>query len=81
MICKGKSIANTGACIQYGWDHEKGAEVVHSQHLAGTDPKEITAEFQLVQEENTRCQRNTLSFILSPTLEDGKNFRRHNWGN
>lgn len=73
MIGKGKSIAHTGASIEYGWNQEKGADVVFSQHVAGNDAKQITEEFKLVQEQNVRCQKNTLSFVLSPTREDGKN--------
>lgn len=73
MIGKGKSIAHTGASMEYGWNQEKGADVVFSQHLAGNDAKQITEEFKLVQEQNVRCQKNTLSFVLSPTREDGKN--------
>lgn len=73
MIGKGKSIAHTGASIEYGWNQEKEADVVFSQHLAGNDAKQITEEFKLVQEQNVRCQKNTLGFVLSPTREDGKN--------
>ncbi len=80
MIGKGTSIAHTGTSIEYGWNQEKDAEIVFSQHLAGTDPQEITEEFRLIQEENTRCQKNTLSFILSPTQEDGKNLSTEQLG-
>ena len=80
MIGKGKSIAHTGACMEYGWNQEKNAEVVFSQHLAGNNPQQITEEFKLIQEENTRCQKNTLSFILSPTPEDGKNLTKQQLG-
>lgn len=72
MIGKGKSIAHTGASISYGWNQDKGAEIVHSQHLIGDNPREITQEFRLVQEMNTRTKNNTLSFVLSPTIEDGQ---------
>ena len=58
--------------MQYGWNQEKDAEVVYSKHLAGETPKEITAEFKIIQDQNTRCTNNTLSFVLSPTIEDGK---------
>lgn len=73
MIGKGKSIAHTGASMQYGWNQEKNAEVVFSQHLAGDNPQQVTEEFKLIQEQNTRCQKNTLSFVLSPTPKDGTN--------
>jgi hypothetical protein len=80
MIGKGKSIAHTGACMEYGWNQEKDAEVVFSQHLAGNNPQQVTEEFKLIQEENTRCQKNTLSFILSPTREDGRNLTKRQLG-
>tara|TARA_R110000765_G_scaffold24919_2_gene62004 strand:+ start:2618 stop:3487 length:870 start_codon:yes stop_codon:yes gene_type:complete len=80
MIGKGTSIAHTGTSIDYGWNQEKDAEIVFSQHLAGNSPQEITEEFRLIQEENTRCQKNTLSFILSPTQEDGRNLSKQQLG-
>ncbi|WP_373519700.1 relaxase/mobilization nuclease domain-containing protein [Pricia sp.] len=76
MIGKGRSIAHTGASIGYGWNQEKDAEVVYSQHLAGNDAKQITEEFKIIQEQNARCQKNTLSFVLSPTREDGRNLTK-----
>jgi len=80
MIGKGASIAHTGTSIEYGWNQEKDAEIVFSQHLAGTDPQQITEEFKLIQEQNTRCQKNTLSFILSPIPEEGKNLSKEQLG-
>lgn len=72
MIAKGKSISHTGASMSYGWNQEKNTEVVYSQHLAGDNPKEVTDEFKIIQEQNERTKNNTLSFVLSPTVEDGK---------
>jgi len=72
MIGKGKSISHTGASMSYGWNQEKDAEVVFKQHLAGDNPKEVTEEFKIIQEQNRRTKNNTLSFVLSPTVEDGK---------
>ena len=80
MIGKGTSISHTGTSIDYGWNQEKDSEIVFSQHLAGNSPREITEEFKLIQEENTRCQKNTLSFILSPTQEDGRNLSKEQLG-
>lgn len=80
MIGKGKAVGNTGANIDYGLDKEKDAEIVFSQHLAGDNAQQITDEFRLIQEQNTRCQKNTLSFILSPTREDGKNLTKERLG-
>ncbi|MCX2678892.1 relaxase/mobilization nuclease domain-containing protein [Galbibacter sp. EGI 63066] len=76
MIGKGSSIAHTRASMQYGWNQEKDAEVVYRQHLCGENPKEITKEFQTVQQTNARCRKNTLSFVLSPTIEDGQRLKQ-----
>ncbi|HDZ05503.1 MULTISPECIES: relaxase/mobilization nuclease domain-containing protein [Maribacter] len=80
MIGKGKAVGNTRANIDYGLDKEKDAEIVFSQHLAGDNAQQITEEFRLIQEQNTRCQKNSLSFILSPTREDGKNLTKERLG-
>ena len=72
MIGKGKSISHTGASMEYGWNQEKDAEIVFQQYLYGESPKEITKEFGLLQDQNHNCKKNTLSFVISPTIEDGK---------
>lgn len=75
MIGKGKSISHTAASISYGWNQEKDAEVVLQKHLVGENPNEITQEFQRIQELNTHCNRNTLSFVISPTVNDGQKLK------
>lgn len=72
MIGKGKAISHTKVSIEYGWNQEKDAEIVFKQNLAGETPKEITNEFKIIQSMNENCNRNTFSFIISPTIEDGK---------
>ena len=72
MIGKGKSIAHTRASVAYGMKQEKEFEVILKEFLSGDNPSEIAEEFRLVQEQNQRCTKNTLSFVLSPTIEDGK---------
>jgi len=71
MIGKGSSISHTKASMRYGWNQEKDADVVFRQHLTGQNPSEITREFKLIQEQNYNCKKNTFSFVLSPTIEDG----------
>jgi len=75
MIGKGKSISHTRASMMYGWNQEKEAEIIFSQNLAGDNPAEITKEFRFIQDQNINCQKNTLSFVLSPTIEDGKSLK------
>ncbi|WP_026913682.1 relaxase/mobilization nuclease domain-containing protein [Christiangramia portivictoriae] len=73
MIGKGQSISRTQASIAYGWNQEKDAEVVLKQYLAGDTPEQITDEFKIIQSQNDRCIKNTMSFVVSPTVKDGKN--------
>ncbi len=75
MIGKGHAISSTGASLSYGWNQEKEAEVVLKEHLAGDTPAEITEEFRIIQSQNQRCTNNTLSFVVSPTIEDGKHLK------
>jgi hypothetical protein len=75
MIGIGKSISHTGASMGYGWNQEKDAKVVHREHLAGDNPKELTQEFKIIQSQNHRCKKNTLSFVLSPTIKDGQELK------
>ena len=72
MIGIGKSISHTRASISYGWNQEKEAEIIYKEHLMGETPREIAQEFKIIQDQNCRCKNNTLSFVLSPTVEDGK---------
>ena len=80
MIGKGKSISHTGASMSYGWNQEKDAEVVFKQELFGENPKEITREFKSVQGLNVNCDKNTLSFVLSPTISDGQKLNKKELG-
>lgn len=75
MIGKGKAISHTSASIAYGWNQEKNAEIVFKQHLVGENPNDITKEFELVQAQNYHCKNNTFSFVISPTIEDGKKLK------
>lgn len=72
MIGKGKSISHTRASMSYGWNQEKDAKIVLKEFLHGDSPAEITKEFKMLQDQNHNCTKNTLSFILSPTIEDGR---------
>ncbi|MBZ9632578.1 relaxase/mobilization nuclease domain-containing protein [Salegentibacter sp. LM13S] len=77
MIGKGHAISGTRVSISYGWNQEKEAEVVLREHLAGETPAEIAEEFRIIQSQNERCINNTLSFIVSPTIEDGKDLSKN----
>ncbi len=76
MIGKGKSIAHTQASMSYGMNQEKDAEVVLKEYLYSDTPKDITKEFEIIQDQNHNCTKNTLSFVLSPTIKDGQNLEK-----
>ena len=76
MIGKGKSIAHTKASMAYGWNQEKDAEIILKEFLHGDSPAEITKEFKMLQDQNYHCTKNTLSFVISPTIEDGKKLNK-----
>ena len=67
--------------MRYGNNPEKEAELVYSDLIVGENAEEITEEFKAVQMLNQNCERNTLSFILSPTVRDGENLSNRELGN
>lgn len=71
MIGKAKSITHTAASLEYAMSREQG-EVLDKHFLTGENPKDIEKEMQVFQQLNGRCKNNTLSFVLSPSIEDGK---------
>lgn len=60
MIGLGKSIAYTAHSMGYGWNQEKGAEVVYTEHLVPENPWEIIQEFKIIQQQNHLCHNNLL---------------------
>ncbi|RXG11310.1 relaxase/mobilization nuclease-like protein [Leeuwenhoekiella aestuarii] len=72
MIGKGSSISSTLGALRYGNNQEKEAKQIYSNLITGETAQEITQEFKAVQALNQNCERNTLSFILSPTVSDGE---------
>lgn len=80
MVAQANSISNTKAALLYGDDLNKDAEIVYSNYLHSQTPIEISKEFKLFQDQNTNCKRNTFSFILSPTIEDGRKMNESDFG-
>ncbi len=80
MIGKGSAISSTLGALRYGNDPEKQAELVYSDLVVGDTAEEITQEFKAVQALNQNCERNTLSFVLSPTVTDGAQMNTEDLG-
>ena len=71
MIGRGNSIKHTGQALAYAGDKLQAVEI-DRQYVHGESPTAIAREFAIFQDLNTRCEKNTLAFVLSPTIEDGK---------
>ena len=71
MISKAKSIRGSAQAIDYIMnDKENGKAVILDKHgIVGEKGDEILKEFRLLQASNTRCQKNTISIVISPSDE------------
>ncbi len=70
MIGKGKAVSHTAESLGYAMEKDK-AEVLEKTYLVGETPEEIEKEMKTFQNLNGRCENNTFSFVLSPSIEDG----------
>ena len=71
MVSKAKSIKGSSASIQYiQSDKELGdALELDRNGIISDDPNEIMDEFRFMQEANEKCQKNTISIVISPSDE------------
>ena len=72
MISKAKSCPGGTALFQYVVNEEKGYELLRSR-LSGETPKELYSDMSIFQNQNLRCTNNTISIVLSPTIQDSMN--------
>ncbi len=70
MIGKAKSISHISNAVNYARNKIKAEEICRNR-LVGETGTEIAKEFRVFRNLNARCQRNSFSFVLSPTIEDG----------
>jgi hypothetical protein len=70
MIGKAKSISHVSNAINYAKNKIKAVEINRNK-VIGETGKEIAKEFRVFQNLNSRCNRNSFSFVLSPSIEDG----------
>lgn len=71
MIGKARSCPGGTALFQYVVNEEKGYELLRNG-LSGITPKELYSDMSVFQQQNLRCTNNTISIVLSPTIQDGK---------
>lgn len=70
MIGKGKSIAHISQAVDYALKKDK-AEVLEMKGVFATNGKEIETQFDAIGANSERLKNKGMSFVLSPTPEDG----------
>ncbi|MEK6510639.1 relaxase/mobilization nuclease domain-containing protein [Myroides odoratimimus] len=71
MIAKAKTCIGGTALFNYVINPNKGYELVRN-NLSGETPKDMFQTMQILQNQNSRCKNNTISIVISPTIEDSK---------
>lgn len=71
MISKAKSCPGGTALFNYVVNEKKGYELLRN-NLSGITPKNMFSDMTIIQQQNSRCKNNTISMVLSPTIEDSK---------
>lgn len=71
MIGKASACPGGTALFNYVISDEKGYELTRNG-LSGTTPKELYDDMYIIQKQNSRCNNNTISIVISPTVDDGK---------
>ena len=70
MIGKAKSISHIANAINYAKNKKDAVEISRNK-VIGETGREIAKEFRVFQNLNARCERNSFSVVLSPTIPDG----------
>lgn len=71
MIGKGKSISHTRQAVDYVVRKEN-AEILDKHDISGSNGAEVAKDFNRFQQFNGRCQNHTMSFVISPGINDGQ---------
>jgi hypothetical protein len=80
MIGKGKSISHTSNAITYAMNKPKAIEIKRNL-LVGETGRKMAQEFRMFQNLNARCQCNTFSFVLSPSIPVGNELTNQEYAN
>lgn len=71
MIGKASACPGGTALFNYVISDKKGYELTRNG-LSGTTPKELYEDMNIIQKQNLRCSNNTISIVISPSVDDGK---------
>lgn len=80
MIATGASISHGGTLVNYLLQEAKDAKIVFTNGLESEDPNQIWQEMKLDHMRHS-VKNDTLSFVISPTREESKNFTMEDWLN
>lgn len=80
MIGKGKSITHTRSLMDYVQSRDQAIELDRNL-LIGETPLEMSNEFKMFQNLNSRCSKNSFSFVISPSVKDGKTLSQDDYKN
>ena len=69
MIGIAKSCTGGTALFNYVVNDTKGYELLRN-NISGITPKEMYSDLSILQQQNLRCKNNTISIVLSPTIND-----------
>lgn len=71
MVSKAKAIKGSVASIQYIQSDKVLGDAMELDRngIISNDPKEILDELRIMQEANEKCQKNTISIVISPSSE------------
>lgn len=71
MVSKAKSIKGSAKSIEYIQSDKVLGDAMELDRygIISDDPNEILQEFRLMQEANEKCQKNTISIVISPSSE------------
>lgn len=71
MVSKAKSIKGSSASIEYIQNDKALGDALELDRngIISHEPNEIMKEFRLLQEANAKCDKNTISMVISPSDE------------
>lgn len=71
MVSKAKSIKGSVASVEYIQNDKELGDALELDRngIISKEPKGIMDEFRLLQESNARCEKNTISIVISPSDE------------
>lgn len=71
MVSKAKSIKGSVSSIEYIQNDKSLGDALELDRngIVSNNPNEIMKEFRLMQEANAKCEKNTISMVISPSSE------------